>query len=259
MGMSAKHLFFILMVYGLTGFCVSTTIDFPKEPFLFVRHGKTDWNPDAIHQGPTNLMINSRGKEDAEKAAERLFNLIYCDNLSTPLQHSQNYYSDQLIIATRPEGSENKNSEEKPTQSKTDPSSDFCLSQEYVIISSALKRAVQTAEIIAEKLQQPLNIMPGLHERYYGDLKLLGNDAKEGVLPPDAESEESFQTRIYNSFANILKDDRFRGKQKIIISHSCVFKKLSLLLTGTQQTIDYGGIVLFIPTESADTWTAQRL
>ena len=31
---------------------------FPREEFLFVRHGRTDWNKDLINQGPLDLPLN---------------------------------------------------------------------------------------------------------------------------------------------------------------------------------------------------------
>jgi len=56
--------------------------------FLLVRHGETDWNAAGRIQGQTNIPLNEIGKQQAEKAAEKLFcnfpniNAIYSSDLS---------------------------------------------------------------------------------------------------------------------------------------------------------------------------------
>ena len=184
--------------------------DMPRESFLFIRHGKTDWSTTNITQGPANLPLNMQGEQDAKKAATILGRVA---------------------------------------------------SKDCIIISSDLTRAIQTAEIIAQKMTQPILVFPNLHERYFGDFRLLSTTEtlSEDLLPPDAESQESFQKRISRAFSEVLKTDNLAGKQKIIVSHGQVFKHLSLLLTGQQESIDYGDVFLFTPNEIDKTWHLQKI
>ncbi len=182
---------------------------FPREEFLFVRHGKTDWNKDLIKQGPLDLPLNKEGEIQAEKAA--------------------------LLLK------------------------DLYVKQDVAVISSELRRTRQTAETIAKALEKTEQVFPNIHERYFGDFRLLEENQSEGTLPADAETNEIFKRRIYESFNKLLKEKSFKGSIKIIVSHSMVFECLSFLLTGEKAKIDFGEICLFSPSDKDERWNLQKI
>jgi uncharacterized phosphatase len=134
------------------------------------------------------------------------------------------------------------------------------MNEKCVVFSSTLLRAKETAQVIANKINTSINLFPDLHERYFGDFRLL---AREGctpcAIPPDAESESSFKERISVAVSSVLNADAFYGKKKIIVSHGLVFKQLSLSLTGKEMAIGYGEIILFTPAKNVRNWTAQEI
>lgn len=116
----------------------------------------------------------------------------------------------------------------------------------YTIISSTLQRASETAKIIAHTMKAPLLMHQQLEERYFGDFRLLQKDATARI-PPDAEKEEAFKERIRCCITSLLSAENVKNSMIILVSHGEVFKYLSTLLTGTQQTIPHGGVCFFIP------------
>lgn len=199
----------LLTIWGGVMFYLTKNNELPREPFIFVRHGKTNWSFASINQGPSDLPLNIQGEVDAQKAASIL------------------------------EGLEDKN---------------------FVIISSQSNRALQTAEIIAKKTGKIVNGFPDLHERYFGDFRLITTEeSKKGILPPDVELESSFQKRIYKTFVDVLKNKDFAGAQKIIVSHALVFKKIVSLLTGEHRSVDYGDVMLFTPNEVDKSWSIKKI
>lgn len=62
--------------------CISTLAAnlMSNEPFIFVRHGSTDWSTENIPQGVQNLHLNEQGKAEAALAAEILMSFINTDN-----------------------------------------------------------------------------------------------------------------------------------------------------------------------------------
>ena len=98
---------------------------------LLTRHGQTDWNVAGKIQGVTDIELNETGVKQAETTREKLLN-------ETGIKQAE---------ATR----------EKLLNQNID-----------VIISSPLKRAKKTAEIIKGERDIPLIIDDGLKERCFG-------------------------------------------------------------------------------------------
>ena len=57
----------------------------PSIPFLFIRHGQTDWNLKDIWQGQTDIPLNETGHTQAENALSILFNKGISRIVSSPL------------------------------------------------------------------------------------------------------------------------------------------------------------------------------
>jgi broad specificity phosphatase PhoE len=204
----------LLLAIGLHFMLVNDIFSFslPNRPFIFVRHGSTDWTEDSLNKGPQDLDLNKKGQEEALIAAKAL----------------------KLII----QNDEN----------------------DYTIISSTLKRALQTAQIISEKLNIPIMLNSGLQERYFGDFSLNCYSNIETIIPVDAESDDIFEQRIQSTVDAIFKSKKNTNKKIIIISHGEVFKYLSLLLTKKQQTLPRGGIVYFTPRQDVDSnWSLEKV
>ncbi len=65
-----------------------------------------------------------------------------------------------------------------------------------VILSSPLSRALETAEIISERIERPIRIVDGLKERYWGSLQGQCHDVRLHLpLPDDVEPVEAFDLR----------------------------------------------------------------
>lgn len=63
---------FLLMHVSLFSYASLTTaaLNLPKEPFIFVRHGTTNWHAGMLAQGPKNYNLNKRGRKEAQIAAK---------------------------------------------------------------------------------------------------------------------------------------------------------------------------------------------
>lgn len=123
------------------------------------------------------------------------------------------------------------------------------------IRSSGLVRARETAAIISEMIGTSVVIFPNLHERYFGDFSVTSSSE----IPADAELESDFQERVAKVFSEISTNADFFTKTVVVVSHSLVFKQLSLLLTGKKEVIDYGEAYLFSKREMDDIWQLDKL
>lgn len=122
------------------------------------------------------------------------------------------------------------------------------------IFSSDLKRAKQTADILAETIKLPINTTTQLRERFYGKFEGMKNNEflnlykNWGKLSDDErwnhrlENEET-QQEIYKRFINFLniKTSEFKGKNILIVCHGGIIRALLLKLKyGTWDSV--GGI-----------------
>ena len=108
-----------------------------------------------------------------------------------------------------------------------------------VIISSPLKRAKQTAEIINQKLNCPIYIEEGIAERDFGEFEseyknefdFEGFWSYEKNLKYDkAENIRDFFERIYNALDNII--EKYNDKNVLIVSHGGVSRVVNCYFNG---------------------------
>jgi probable phosphoglycerate mutase/uncharacterized phosphatase len=59
-----------------------------KVPFLFIRHGETDWNAKGILQGRSDVPLNAQGMQQAEEAAKILESVAFDVIVTSPLQRA---------------------------------------------------------------------------------------------------------------------------------------------------------------------------
>ncbi|MDP3941345.1 MAG: histidine phosphatase family protein [bacterium] len=92
------------------------------------------------------------------------------------------------------------------------------------VLSSELQRAVQTAQIIANKLHVPLETNPGLNERSYGALEgRLWPEIKEEIktkkisLDEFAEPIDMFRNRVLKALGKTLL--KYSGETTLIVCH----------------------------------------
>ncbi|HEX8164310.1 MAG TPA: histidine phosphatase family protein [Beijerinckiaceae bacterium] len=57
----------------------------PPRPFLFLRHGETDWNREGRFQGATDVPLNEAGLAQAQAAAERIAGQSVTAVVTSPL------------------------------------------------------------------------------------------------------------------------------------------------------------------------------
>lgn len=123
------------------------------------------------------------------------------------------------------------------------------------ILSSELTRARETAQIIGEMVGSSVIVFPDLQERYFGDFSVAGPSEP----PIDAEKEPDFEARVRKAFSEIFKQAEFSTKTTVIVSHSLVFKHLSLWLTGKKESINYGEAYIFSKEATAEKWLLEKL
>lgn len=97
------------------------------------------------------------------------------------------------------------------------------------LVASNEKRAIESAELIAEICNTELSIVDGLEDRNWGDLS--GNpwsdikvildpmslDARYNYIPPKGESWKSFENRLAKSVKKVIDD--YKGLVVGIVTH----------------------------------------
>ena len=97
-----------------------------------------------------------------------------------------------------------------------------------IIISSPRKRAMKTAEVIAEQVQKPIIIDPRIVEREWGEAEGKVADPSKNLFddadtPQGAETFGAFKVRIVEAISQILHGHHC----PLIVSHGGVFKALA--------------------------------
>jgi 2,3-bisphosphoglycerate-dependent phosphoglycerate mutase len=109
------------------------------------------------------------------------------------------------------------------------------------VVSSAMRRAVDTAAPIAAACGLPLRVEPDLHERRVGALSGTPTQGKEGVwpdtlrrwvagetghAPPGAESFDAIRDRVVPVWRRLTQD--YEGQTLVIVAHGIVCRVVLL-------------------------------
>jgi len=173
-------------------------------PFLFVRHGRTEYNARGILAGSTDVALTAEGRREAAAAAEVL--------AAQPLRH---------------------------------------------VCSSPLKRAYETARLIATPHDLPVAVIDGFRERDWGEWEGQAFPASLGhPQPPGGEAMDAYLARVGGALARFfeLTDDG----PALVVAHGGVFHALCRLLAvaGAEAgVIGNAKPVRFTPPTAAGGWT----
>ncbi|MBN1144842.1 MAG: histidine phosphatase family protein [Bacteroidales bacterium] len=104
-----------------------------------------------------------------------------------------------------------------------------------VIISSPLKRAYETAQIIASHISLPcLNVHEGLRERDYGEASGLLPDERHKRFPdgiiPGQEGFEHLRERAIRAIDEIA--EQYSGKRIIVVAHGAFTNSILYTISG---------------------------
>ena len=104
-----------------------------------------------------------------------------------------------------------------------------------LIVSSPLKRALETAQIISVHFSVPEIItIEGLRERNYGQASGLFPEERKSRFPdgkiPDQEDFEHLRLRAMKALTSIVKD--YKGKRIIVVSHGALTNSILYTLSG---------------------------
>ncbi len=177
-------------------------------PFLFVRHGQTEYNVRGILAGSTDVALTETGLSEAAAAADIL--------AGEPLRH---------------------------------------------VCSSPLRRARDTARLIAAPHRLAVTIIEDLRERDWGEWEGQMFPADLGhPQPPGGESLEAYLARVERAL------DAFFAATgdgpAVMVAHGGIFHALSRLLRvagGDVGVIGNAVPVRFRPPASAGGWTVSPL
>ena len=104
-----------------------------------------------------------------------------------------------------------------------------------IIVSSPLKRAYETAQIIASRLSIPtVHVVDEITERSYGSASGLLPEERRSRFPdgviPDQEDFEHLRQRAMTGLTKIAND--FQGKRIIVVSHGGLTNSILYSLSG---------------------------
>ncbi|MHC0039495.1 histidine phosphatase family protein [Pseudoneobacillus sp. C159] len=106
---------------------------------------------------------------------------------------------------------------------------DYLIDSEFdVLISSPLKRARQTADIINEVLNLPILEMDEFQERFYGDAEGMTKEERIAAFPDknysNQESLESLNNRVNAGIDNIYQ--HYPDKKILLVAHGGVINSI---------------------------------
>ncbi len=109
-----------------------------------------------------------------------------------------------------------------------------------VLISSPLKRAKQTAEIINQKLGLPFHTMSEFQERAFGAAEGMTYEARRAEYPkknyPGQEREEDFHKRIMMGLQKVT--ELYPGQKVLLINHGAVIKAILKAFSGDDNILE---------------------
>lgn len=183
----------------------------PPRPFLYLRHGQTDWNKERRVQGRTDIPLNETGLEQARAAAERLAGV-----------------------------------------------------QVDRIIASPMKRAAQTAEVVAASKGLPITWDDRLRERFFGGFDgMLLTEIRDqlgygdglsiwSLNAPDSEPMPDALARTLECLNDHLADS---DDQVLFVAHGALLALLAQHLFG--ERLDSGNAIPWRLAAGLDGWTAD--
>lgn len=124
------------------------------------------------------------------------------------------------------------------------------------IWSSPLQRARQTAEIINENLEYPINYNDHLKERGWGKgegqfhetlLDFKGIKLSEAKLPKGAEPYETFERRVVRALNEILTESA--EHPPLVVGHNGIFWVLTKLFASSSFSAENCALYFFRPPE----------
>lgn len=121
----------------------------------------------------------------------------------------------------------------------------------FKIYSSTEKRAVESAQILASKLNIPMEETAGIRERNCGIftgkswdeakkvLDLMALEERYNYVPTNGESWRTFETRLKNAIRKIIKENK--DKTIIVVTHGGAIKALMpiLLKSSKEESFNY--------------------
>ncbi|WP_010097972.1 histidine phosphatase family protein [Ornithinibacillus scapharcae] len=104
-----------------------------------------------------------------------------------------------------------------------------------VVISSHLKRAYETAEVINRYLNLPSEVMEDFAERSFGDAEGMTFDERQTLFPdheyPNQEPLDVFSDRIMNGLEKV--HSKYPNQNVLLVAHGAViYRILSILANG---------------------------
>lgn len=98
------------------------------------------------------------------------------------------------------------------------------------IWSSPMKRALDTARYVADRLGLPIRVIDAIAERHWGSLEGQPRSARQpGSTPDDAETLDAFTQRVLAGLTEV------RGEAPLVVAHSGVFRVLCRTLDIAEQ------------------------
>ena len=123
------------------------------------------------------------------------------------------------------------------------------------VISSGMRRALETSAPIVRACNVPLQIEPELHERRVGDLSGTSTQLRDGVwpttlerwlagdtnyAPPGAESYDDIRRRVMSVWERLTA--AYREQTIVIVAHGVVCKVLLLNILPGHSLADWRGL-----------------
>lgn len=177
----------------------------PEVPFIFVRHGTTNWEMEKVYDGFIDYELNEQGIADANRAAELLQGKlknpnVYCSSFLRAIEtckiiQQKNHFPHYAIVPG-------------------------LRGREYGCLSSVKEEVLKL----------------GKEKRF---------EEMEAILPPTSESKNNFEYRCLVTLFNILSENKHTNRTVLIVSHDEVFKVFTHYLSNQRLSISKGGTKSF--------------